>query len=121
MGKRILVADDAACMRLMLRNILTLNGFEVIAEASNGDEAIEAYKDYKPDLVTMDITMPKKDGINAIKKIKEMDPDAKIIVVSAMGQKAMVIDAIKAGAKHFLIKPLEATKVITVVSKMLGD
>ncbi|WP_027726043.1 response regulator [Tuberibacillus calidus] len=120
MGKRILIVDDAAFMRMMIKDILVKNGFEVVAEASDGREAIEKYQEYKPDLVTMDITMPEMDGITSLKKIRELDPQAKVIMCSAMGQQAMVIDAIQAGAKDFIVKPFQNDRVIEAINKTLG-
>ncbi len=120
MGKTILIVDDAAFMRMMIKEILTKNGFDVIGEASDGAEAVEKYGELNPDLVTMDITMPEMDGITALKKIKDTDPNAKIIMCSAMGQQAMVIDAIQAGAKDFIVKPFQADRVIEAITKALG-
>jgi len=120
MGKRILVVDDAAFMRMMIKEILSKNGFEVVGEGNDGLEAIERYKELKPDLITMDITMPEMDGISALKEIKKIDPNAKIIMCSAMGQQAMVIDAIQAGAKDFIVKPFQADRVIEAITKALG-
>ena len=120
MGKRILVVDDAAFMRMMIKDILTKNNFEVVGEAADGVQAIEKYMDLKPDLVTMDITMPEMDGIAALKAIKEKDPSAMIIMCSAMGQQAMVIDAIQAGAKDFIVKPFQADRVVEAIEKALG-
>ncbi len=120
MGKSILVVDDAAFMRMMIKEILTKNGFDVVGEAGDGSVAIEKYKELKPDLVTMDITMPEVDGIAALKEIKKMDADAKIIMCSAMGQQTMVIDAIQAGAKDFIVKPFQADRVIEAITKALG-
>ncbi|KYD00018.1 response regulator [Heyndrickxia sporothermodurans] len=120
MGNRILVVDDAAFMRMMIKDILTKNGFEVVAEAADGAQAVEKYKELKPDLVTMDITMPEMDGITALKEIKGIDPSAKIIMCSAMGQQAMVIDAIQAGAKDFIVKPFQADRVIEAIQKTLA-
>jgi len=108
MGARVLIVDDAAFMRMMLRDILTKNGYEVAGEAENGAQAVERYKEVKPDLVTMDITMPEMDGITAVREIKKIDPAAKIVMVSAMGQQAMVIEAIQAGAIDFVVKPFLA-------------
>ncbi|HSU80247.1 MAG TPA: response regulator [Candidatus Angelobacter sp.] len=119
MGNRILVVDDAAFMRMMIKDILVKNGFEVVAEASDGQEALEKYREHRPDLVTMDITMPEMDGITSLKKIKEIDPQAKVIMCSAMGQQAMVIDAIQAGAKDFLVKPFQNERVIEAIKKTL--
>lgn len=115
----ILIADDAAFMRMMIKDILEKNGFNVIGEASNGLEAVELYKKEKPDIVTMDITMPKIDGIEAVKLIKEYDNEAKIIMCSAMGQQAMVMDAIRAGAKDFIVKPFQADRVIEAINKVV--
>ncbi|QQZ07939.1 response regulator [Heyndrickxia vini] len=120
MGNRILVVDDAAFMRMMIKDILTKNGFDVVAEAADGAQAVEKYKELKPDLVTMDITMPEMDGITALKEIKGIDPSAKIIMCSAMGQQAMVIDAIQAGAKDFIVKPFQADRVIEAIQKTLA-
>lgn len=120
MGKSILVVDDAAFMRMMIKEILTKNGFEVVGEASDGSEAVDKYQELKPDLVTMDITMPEMDGISALKEIKKTDPNAKIIMCSAMGQQAMVIDAIQAGAKDFIVKPFQADRVIEAITKAIG-
>lgn len=120
MAERILIVDDAAFMRMMVKDILEKNGFEIAGEASDGAEAIEKYKELSPDLVTLDITMPEKDGITALKEIKEIDPEAKIIMCSAMGQQAMVIDAIQAGAKDFIVKPFQADRVIEAIKKALN-
>ncbi|KIL39236.1 chemotaxis protein CheY [Gordoniibacillus kamchatkensis] len=120
MANRILIVDDAAFMRMMIRDILTKNGFEVVGEANDGVQAIEKFKELKPDLVTMDITMPEMDGIHALKEIKKLDANAKVIMCSAMGQQAMVIDAIQAGAKDFIVKPFQADRVIEAIKKTLG-
>lgn len=120
MGKKILIVDDAAFMRMMLKNILTQNGYEVAGEASNGLEAVALYKELKPDLVTMDITMPEMDGITAVKEIKKIDPEAKIIMCSAMGQQAMVIESIQAGARDFVVKPFQPDRVLEAVKKVIG-
>ncbi len=116
----ILVVDDAAFMRMMIKDILTKHGYEVVGEAENGNEAVEKYKELSPDLVTMDITMPEKDGIQALKEIKQVDSNAKVIMCSAMGQQAMVIEAIQSGAKDFIVKPFQAERVIESVKKILG-
>lgn len=120
MGKKILIVDDAAFMRMMLKNILTQNGYEIAGEASNGLEAVTLYKELKPDLVTMDITMPEMDGITAVKEIKKLDPEAKIIMCSAMGQQAMVIESIQAGARDFVVKPFQPDRVLEAVKKVIG-
>jgi two-component system chemotaxis response regulator CheY len=120
MANRILIVDDAAFMRMMIRDILTKNGYEVCGEANDGAQAIERFKEVRPDLITMDITMPEMDGIAALKEIKKIDPNAKVIMCSAMGQQAMVIDAIQAGAKDFIVKPFQADRVIEAIKKTLG-
>jgi two-component system chemotaxis response regulator CheY len=121
MANRILVVDDAAFMRMMIRDILTKNGYEVCGEANDGAQAIEKFKEVKPDLITMDITMPEMDGIAALKEIKKLDPNAKVVMCSAMGQQAMVIDAIQAGAKDFIVKPFQPDRVIEAIKKTLGS
>ncbi|RUS46364.1 response regulator [Cohnella sp. AR92] len=120
MANRILIVDDAAFMRMMIRDILTKNGYEVVGEAQDGAQAIEKYKELTPDLITMDITMPEMDGIAALKEIRKLDSNAKVIMCSAMGQQAMVIDAIQAGAKDFIVKPFQADRVIEAIKKTLG-
>ncbi|WP_054028977.1 response regulator [Bacillus sp. FJAT-28004] len=120
MANRILIVDDAAFMRMMIRDILSKNGYEVVGEAQDGAQAVEKYKELKPDLTTMDITMPEMDGISALKEIKKIDGNAKVIMCSAMGQQAMVIDAIQAGAKDFIVKPFQADRVIEAIKKTLG-
>lgn len=120
MAKNILVCDDAAFMRMMIKDILTKNGYNIAGEAENGAKAVEKYAEVKPDLVLMDITMPEMDGIAALKKIKEADPNASVIMCSAMGQQAMVIESIQSGAKDFIVKPFQADRVIEAVQKVLG-
>ncbi len=120
MSARILIVDDAAFMRMMIKEILTKNGYTVVGEASDGTQAVEKYKELKPDLVTMDITMPEMDGIQALKEIRANDTGAKVIMCSAMGQQAMVIDAIQAGARDFIVKPFQAERVIEAIRKALG-
>ena len=115
---KVLIADDAAFMRMMLRDILTKNGHEVIGEACNGNEALERYKELKPDVVTMDITMPECDGISALKNIKAFDAKAKVIMCSAMGQQQMVLDAVTSGASDFIVKPFQPDKVVEALSKV---
>ena len=117
---KILIVDDAAFMRMMIKDILTKNGYEVVAEAANGVGAVELYKSHQPDLVTMDITMPEMDGIEAVKQIKAVNPAAKVIMCSAMGQQSMVMDAIKAGANDFIVKPFQADRVLEAVKKIVG-
>ncbi len=120
MAKRVLITDDALFMRVTLKNILTEHGCEVVGEAANGREAISLYQELKPDLVTMDITMPEMDGISALKGIREIDPEAKIIMCTAMGQKNMVVEAIQAGAKDFIVKPFQPDRVVEAVDKLLA-
>lgn len=117
----ILLVDDAAFMRMMLKDILTKNGFNVIGEAENGAEALEKYRELKPSLVMMDITMPEVDGIQATKAIKGEFPDALIIMCSAMGQQSMVIESIQAGARDFIVKPFQAERVVEAVNKIFGQ
>ncbi|KAB3531579.1 response regulator [Alkaliphilus serpentinus] len=118
--QKVLIADDAAFMRKVLEGILVKNGFEVVGEAENGKQAVMKYKELKPDLMTMDITMPELDGIAAVKDIIKDFPDAKIIMCSAMGQNAMVVEAIKAGAKDFIVKPFQEDLVVEKIKKHLG-
>lgn len=120
MSGRILIVDDAVFMRMKLKDILTKNGYEVVDEAQNGQEAFEKYQALKPDIVTMDITMPEVDGLEALKMIKAQDPNAKVIMCSAMGQQGMVMDAIKTGAKDFIVKPFDTDRVINAIAKALG-
>lgn len=120
LAKRILITDDTAFMRMTLRNVLVKNGYEIAGEAEDGLQAVEQYMIIKPDLVTMDITMPNMDGITAIKKIIEKDADAKIVVVSAMGQKALVIEALNSGAKDFIVKPFQPDRIVEALQKVIG-
>jgi two-component system chemotaxis response regulator CheY len=119
MGNRVLVVDDAAFMRMMIKDILKKGGFEVVGEAEDGIKAVEKFKELQPDLVTMDITMPEMDGIAAVKEIRKIDPNAVIVMCSAMGQQAMVIDAIQAGAKDFVVKPFQPDRVLEAIRKVL--
>lgn len=112
-----MIVDDAIFMRMKLKDILEKNGYEVVAEAQNGADAIEKYKAEKPDIVTMDITMPEMNGIEALQKIKKIDPSAKVIMCSAMGQQAMVMEAIQSGALDFIVKPFETDRVIDSIVK----
>ena len=121
MAKNILICDDAAFMRMMIKDILTKNGYTVAGEAENGMKAVERYAELKPDLVLMDITMPEMDGIQALKKIREKDSSASVIMCSAMGQQAMVIEAIQSGAKDFIVKPFQAERVLEAVKKVVGQ
>ena len=120
MAKNILICDDAAFMRMMIKDILTKNGYNVVGEAENGAKAVEKYQELKPDLVLMDITMPEMDGIQALKAIKAVDPSATVIMCSAMGQQAMVIESIQSGAKDFIVKPFQQDRVLEAVRKVVG-
>ena len=120
MGNNILIVDDAAFMRMMVKDILTKGGYNVVGEAENGVVAVQKYAELKPDLVTLDITMPEMDGIQALKKTKEADAGANVIMCSAMGQQAMVIEAIQNGAKDFIVKPFQADRVLEAVKKVIG-
>jgi two-component system, chemotaxis family, chemotaxis protein CheY len=117
---RILVVDDAAFMRKMVTDALTKGGHEVIGEAGNGAEAVEQYQALKPDLTTLDITMPEKDGLSALKDIMALDPSAKVIMCSALGQESKVLESIKLGAKDFVVKPFQADRVLDAVGKALA-
>ena len=117
---RILVVDDAAFMRKMVTDALTQGGHEVIGEAGNGAEAVERYQSLKPDLTTLDITMPEKDGLSALKDIMALDPSAKVVMCSALGQETKVLESIKLGAKDFVVKPFQADRVLDAVGKALG-
>lgn len=118
LGKTVLITDDTAFMRMTLKNILEKNGYEIVGEAEDGKQAIDMYDQHKPELVTMDITMPNVDGLTAIKEIMNKDPEAKIIVVSAMGQKSLVIDALNAGAKDFVVKPFQPDRIEEALQKV---
>ena len=120
MAKNILICDDAAFMRMMIKDVLSKNGYTVCGEAENGLKAIEKYNELHPDLVLMDITMPEMDGIQALKAIKAADGGANVIMCSAMGQQAMVIESIQSGAKDFIVKPFQADRVLEAVKKAIG-
>ena len=117
---RVLVADDSAFMRLVIKNILTKGGHEVVAEADNGAMAMAEYDAHLPDVVTMDLTMPVMSGIEAVRAIQAKHPEAKILMCSAMGQQGMIMDAVKAGAKGFLVKPLDRVKVLEEIEQLLS-
>jgi two-component system chemotaxis response regulator CheY len=121
MGKKIMIVDDAAFMRMMLKNILVKGGFEVCEEASDGAQAVDKFPQCNPDLVIMDITMPNMDGIEALKKIKSVHPDAKIIMCSAMGQESLVIDAVKSGASDFIVKPFQNDRLLAAIARVLPN
>ncbi|OYT28105.1 two-component system response regulator [Thermoplasmatales archaeon ex4572_165] len=120
MGKKIMLVDDTKFMRMMLTNILKPKGFEIVAEASDGLEAIDKYKATNPDLVTMDIVMPNMEGIEAVKNIVAADSNAKIIMITAIGQESKVKEAIQAGAKGYVVKPFKAPRVLEEIEKVLG-
>ena len=120
MSKKIMLVDDAAFMRMTIKNCLTKAGYDSIIEASDGQVAVETYEKEKPDLVIMDITMPNMDGIQALQAIKAMDDGAKVVMCSAMGQESMVIDAIRLGAKDFIVKPFKPDRILQTVEKIIG-
>ena len=120
MSHTILVCDDAIFMRTMIGDILTGAGYEVVGEAETGVQAVDQYSRLKPDLVTMDIVMPEMGGIDAVREIRRLDPDAKILMCSAMGQQALVVEAIQAGAKDFVVKPFQPSRVLEAVQRVLG-
>ncbi len=119
MSQRILLVDDAIIIRLILKKILTEAGYEIAGEASNGAEAVHKYRELRPDLVTMDITMPEMGGISSLKMIKEFDPNAKVVICSAMGQKSLIMEAMQAGAVSFITKPFDEFKVLETIKKAL--
>ncbi|SDG16203.1 response regulator [Desulfosporosinus hippei] len=119
MSATIMIVDDAAFMRMMVKDILLKNGFNVVGEAENGAVAVEKYKELQPNLTIMDITMPEMDGLQAVKEIRKFDAKARIIMCSAMGQQSMVIEAIQSGAKDFVVKPFQAERVVEAVTKAL--
>ena len=121
MSKRVLIVDDAIFMRNMIKDVFAGSGFEVVGEASNGLEAVEKYKELKPDLTTMDIVMPFKSGIDATREIVKHDPKAVVVMCSALGQESLVMEAIEAGAADFIVKPFRAEDVLAVVKKVLGE
>lgn len=117
---RILIVDDAVFMRMTIRKILEAKGYTVAGEAGNGVEAVQKYMELQPDVVMLDITMPEMNGVDALKRIKEYDAKARVIICSAMGQQAMVAQAIQNGAKDFIVKPFEADRVIAAIERVLG-
>lgn len=120
MGKKVLIVDDAKFMREMLKAILAKNGYEIVGEAGNGLEAVAVYQTCQPDLVTMDITMPEMGGIEGVQAIRAIDPNANVIMCSAMGQHSMVLSAIQAGAKGFIVKPFKADQIVKAIEKALA-
>jgi two-component system chemotaxis response regulator CheY len=117
---RVLIVDDAAFMRKMLRDALSGGGHEVVGEASNGNEAVQRFQELRPELTTLDITMPEKDGLQALREILSVDPTARVVMCSALGQESKVLESIKAGAKDFVVKPFQAERVLEAVGKALG-
>ncbi len=120
MSKKIMIVDDAAFMRMMIKDTLSKNGYSELIEAQDGQIAFDTYQVEKPDLVIMDITMPNMDGLQALQSIKSFDPNAKIVMCSAMGQEAMVVDAIRFGALDFIVKPFKPDRILQTVSKVFG-
>lgn len=120
MSHTVLICDDAVLMRTMVADILQQAGFEVVGEAESGVQAVEKYKLLRPDLVTMDIVMPDMGGIDAVREICKHDPNAKVLMCSAMGQQALVVEAIQAGAKDFVVKPFQPSRVLETVQRVLG-
>jgi two-component system, chemotaxis family, chemotaxis protein CheY len=121
MGTRVLIVDDLSFIKIVIRDILEKTGFEVIGEASNGYEAIDLYKKLKPDVVLMDITMPKMDGIQSLKEIMNYDKNAKVIMCSALGQQRLIIQAIQFGAKDFIVKPFKQERIVGAIKKALNS
>ena len=120
MTARVLIVDDALFMRTMLRNIFVESGFEVVGEAGNGNEAVERYRALGPDLTTMDIVMPEKSGIEALKQIVAINPRARVVMCSALGQESLIIEALEAGARDFIVKPFKPAKVVEIAQKVLA-
>lgn len=117
MPYRVLIADDAAFMREMLRDILTEGGFDVVAEAEDGEEAVARYREHQPDLVTLDIVMPRKSGLDALKELQQHDPGACVVMCSALGQEALVMEALEAGARDYVVKPFKPEQVLAAANK----
>ena len=121
MAKRILLVDDAAFMRKMIKDTLSKNGYSDLHEAVDGADAVEKFSELKPDLVIMDITMPNMDGLEALKAFRAKDPNANVVMCSAMGQESMVMDAVRSGAKDFIVKPFKPDRILKTVSTILGN
>lgn len=115
---RILITDDAAFMRTMIKSVLVKEGYDIAGEASNGNECVQLYQELKPDLAIVDITMPQKDGIAAVKEIIEIDPNAKIVMCSALGHQNKIIEALEAGARDFIVKPFEPQRIIEAIKRL---
>lgn len=120
MSKRIIIVDDAPVIRLVLHDLLESAGFEVVAEGENGVEAVEKYRELKPDLITLDITMPEKDGIEALREIRAFDPAAKVVMVTALDERDSLVDAVKSGASDYVMKPFEEERVLSSIRAVLG-
>lgn len=120
MAVNVLIVDDLAFIKIVLRDILEKSGFRVVGEASNGEEAITQYQDKRPDVVLMDITMPGMDGLTALKKIREIDPEARVIICSALGQQRLIVQAIQLGARDFIVKPFQPQRVVSSLKKALN-
>ena len=121
MAIRVMVVDDALFMRNILKDIFVRHGYEVVAEAENGETALQLYQESKPDLVTMDIVMPKKSGIEALQEIIATDPQARVVMVSALGQDSLVLEAVEAGARDFIVKPFREDKVLETIRRIVGQ
>jgi two-component system chemotaxis response regulator CheY len=119
MSKRVLITDDAAFMREMLREILTDGGYEVVAEAADGDETLARFREHRPDVITLDIVMPGKSGLDVLREITALDPSACIVMCSALGQEALVMEALEAGAKEYIIKPFKPDQVLGALNEAL--
>jgi two-component system chemotaxis response regulator CheY len=117
--KRVLVADDASFMRQMIRDIIEPEGYEVIGEASDGVEVVEKFRELHPDIVMMDIVMPKRSGIDAVRAIREKDPSAVVVMCSALGQETLVMEALQAGARDFIVKPFKPDAVVSTLAKVV--
>lgn len=120
MGKRVLVVDDSPFMRMLVKNVLVPNGYEVAAEAGDGNAAVQAYQQTKPDLVTMDLVMPGMDGLSALKAIRQLDPAAKVFMVTSAGQHTLMMEAMQSGSAGFIQKPFQADKMLQTINAALG-
>ncbi|MCX8058849.1 MAG: response regulator [Spirochaetes bacterium] len=121
MGARILLADDLSFVRMMQKDLLEKEGYEIVGEAADGITAVQKYKELRPDIIILDITMPYMNGLEAMKKIFEFDPNAKIIICSALGQQLLIIEAIKAGVKDFIVKPYKNERMLSAIKKALSS